>query len=669
LPLPYTARLSETVVLGKLSAQVDLKGTPLKPRGEAVVALKGVTRGRSKPMDVSAKLLARPKDFAVQVTGNIDGVKVLYAEGKLKEDLADLRKPAGLERAPFSLTATLGPWELTHLLSLVQDPHQRTRDQLRLSGTLKGELEAKGPMRAPTVKLRTSLTQLAARSGERRGNVNVSYDYDDTRHVLVAALTDETGGKVALEARTTLDVSMAGLKRGLVLAEMPLVAELMAQDFKPAFLSGASPALRKVGGVLVGSGRVSGTVGTPTAEGELEWKNGELALGGNGDLKDIHLKVSGNREKIELSDLFARSGRGEAKLTATATRRGTEYALVGYADLKEFPVITGDQLMATLSVKVETEGKAGKGLIDLARLHIPEAHIELPKVQAKNLQKLGPPEGIVFVRRGVPVEEQKGVGGSGGEGTKDASAAKSGFQFRARVDAPRNLWVKGDDVNVEVGMDEGFRVEVKEEAQLFGRVRVLRGRIEAFGRRFDLEQDSAVVFNGAPTRPTLDVTAQHVNERADATVVLRVHGPTTNLQIQTSSTPPMSETEIYTLLATGRRKLRPGSGGASGGAAASVVGSLVAAQLKNVLSETLPLDVLSIEAGDTGLAGTKVEAGTYLGDRAYVGFSSRFGADIEDGENANSVRLEYQIGKRWALEAEYGDANAGGADLVWSKDY
>jgi len=64
-----------------------------------------------------------------------------------------------------------------------------------------------------------------------------------------------------------------------------------------------------------------------------------------------------------------------------------------------------------------------------------------------------------------------------------------------------------------------------------------------------------------------------------------------------------------------------------------------------------------------------VEAGTYVNDRVYVGYTVRTNARPELGENTNEVRLEYQISPRWYLEATYGDAKAGSADLLWSRDY
>jgi len=59
-------------------------------------------------------------------------------------------------------------------------------------------------------------------------------------------------------------------------------------------------------------------------------------------------------------------------------------------------------------------------------------------------------------------------------------------------------------------------------------------------------------------------------------------------------------------------------------------------------------------------ADAQVEVGTYMG---------RIGADPLKHENANAIRLEYQLSRRWAVDAEYGDARAGGADLVWTKTY
>jgi translocation and assembly module TamB len=109
------------------------------------------------------------------------------------------------------------------------------------------------------------------------------------------------------------------------------------------------------------------------------------------------------------------------------------------------------------------------------------------------------------------------------------------------------------------------------------------------------------------------------------------------------------------------------------GQVASVLGSLLASQARKALAAKLPLDVFSIEAGEEGLTDARLEVGKYLTDDLYLGYAGRLGAPQNQSttrrENNAAVRLEYQFSPRWGLEVEYGDAQQGGADVIWSKEY
>jgi translocation and assembly module TamB len=240
------------------------------------------------------------------------------------------------------------------------------------------------------------------------------------------------------------------------------------------------------------------------------------------------------------------------------------------------------------------------------------------------------------------------------------------------LDAPKNLWVKGQDLNVEVGLSPDFRVEVGEETDLFGEVRIIRGRLDVLGRRFDFQRNSVVRFTGPPTEPALNVTAIYNNVKAGVKVSMHVQGEAGEIQLVPTSEPPLTESEIYTLLATGRINLKRGSGGSEIGStqAVSVLGSLAASQLKTAVSDKVGLDVLSIQGGDEGLLqGSTLEAGKYVTDDLYLGYAGKVGADPTKYENSNAVRLEYQFLPRWSFEATYGDAKSGSADIVWTRDY
>jgi translocation and assembly module TamB len=305
----------------------------------------------------------------------------------------------------------------------------------------------------------------------------------------------------------------------------------------------------------------------------------------------------------------------------------------------------------------------------------------IPNNTLNHNQSLQRPDDVVLLRNGRPTDKSKRrdpiiradlkkVMGENVKLPPLAAEQQTGRAYWITVDAPRNLWIRGDDVNAEIGLSEGFRVEYTDKALLFGEVQVRRARLDVLGRRFDVRNDSSIRFAGPALKPYVNATAVYKNEQAQTTVYLTVRGQGTDISLKVSSDPPLSESEIYTLLATGRVTLKRGSGSAmSGGEAASIIGSLAASQLKKSLASKLPLDVLSIEAGQGGLQGSKLEAGTYVTDKVYVGYTGRLGADPSKGENSNAVKLEYQISPHWSLEMEYGDARAGGADVIWTRDY
>jgi hypothetical protein len=255
--------------------------------------------------------------------------------------------------------------------------------------------------------------------------------------------------------------------------------------------------------------------------------------------------------------------------------------------------------------------------------------VKLPEEKRKDLQTLERPEGIVLTCQGQPMNPAKAEASAanansatGGGGPAPSEAQR---QYRININAPRNLWVQGADVNTEIGLSENFRVEYSDAASIYGEVHVQRGEVEVevLGRRFNIQNSSQVRFTGPAAAPYINATAEYNNESAGVKVYVAVRGQGKDFTIKPTSDPPLPETDIYTLLATGRRTLKAGSGASSmnQGQVASVLGSVLASQAKKALAAKLPLDVLTIESGDEGLAGARLEVGKYLTDKLYLGYS------------------------------------------------
>jgi translocation and assembly module TamB len=671
----HEAGLVPREIEGTVGLSADIAGTVSAPTGQLELTAEQL---RTPPMD--------PTEVKVQLKADklITGlIEARDARGQLANVNVEVgASPANLQTrrtfddVPAKVDGKFGPLELSRLPIVLGEGRQARR----LRGTVEATVTGRGSLQAPTLTAEARTTQLGA-GDIALGKAEVKLDYQQVRNRLHASLASVNGGSLDLDAGAELDLSFPALRRGLKPSIAPFQATVKAQQFDLAFLTGFNTTLRRVAGTLDVNAWATGTVGEPQAQGRLELKNGILSLFGFGEYRGIHLLVDASNDRISLNDLEAHTDAGSLKLSALGNRNGAQWALSGNAESKDFPVFAEDQLVATLSLRTTFEGSARKDIVQLNKIHIPEAHVELPTQSRRNLQTLRRPDDIILLRDGKPVDPRRARALLARDPTAAAALGESAqlvpenrpFKVILVLDATKNLWVKGQDLNVEVGLSPDFRVELAEATELFGEVRIIRGRLDVLGRRFDFQRNSVVRFSGPPTEPNLNVTALYNATRAGVKVSMHVQGMAGNVQLVPTSEPPLTETEIYTLLATGRTTLRRGSGGSEIGSAqaVSVLGSLAAAQLKGAVTDKVGLDVLSIEAGDEGnlFQGATLEAGKYLTDDLYLGYAGKVGADPTKYENSNAVRLEYQFLPRWSLEATYGDAKSGSADIVWSRDY
>lgn len=670
---------------GTLSLKLGLNGSVLVPRGQLELIAQEATFNGQLPLDARLTVRGEGQDTRMELTAHQltkDRQKrpLIDLSAVVSAPMGALQDPDVIGWVPFQVKGRIHPTPLVELPGLAGEGSALPQ---RVKGLLSLELNAAGTPAAPKIDLTAGLQNLGI-DEKALGQARFHYAYANARSNADALLTSPTGGTLLVETQVPLDLSLHGMKQAPDMNTVPLDVTLRARRFDLAFLGGIHDMVRDLGGVLEADARVAGQLGAPTLKGKVNWKDGKIGLMGFGAYRDIRLALDVTEERLQLQELFARSGSGELKLTADAKAQRGTFELTGKAHLKNFPVVSDDQLLAIVSLDSTLAGTLSQQSVNIRDLYIPQARVELPEVKRKDLQALERPGDIVLVRNGLITSKRRkpatpastpGTGGTGTAGTEeeeeDEPAALRTYEVHVR--APKDIWVVGTDVNVEVGMPlNDFYISYKNEAEIFGTVRVLRGRVDALGRRLDIQRNSEVRFGGPPLAPYLNLTAEHNNERENVKVFIHVRGQGKDFTIEPTSEPPMSETEIYTLLATGRSTLERNSGASmsAGAQAASVVGSLVASQAKQALSAELPLDVFSIEAGDSGgLQGTRLEVGKYISDKIYVGYAGRVGEVANERQNSNAVRFEYQFHPSWSLEANYGDARSGGLDLIWSKEY
>jgi len=676
LPLAVLARAlgRSGRVGGTLSSTLSVAGTVSAPEGQIGVDLAGASADRYPPTDARIEIDLERDAIAARVRVVRRQRALLAIESRLGLPVGGLLHPtpSRLGAAPVRLRAVFGPYLVQRLglppLSDREPPRQ-------LEGRLHADVTVDGTLAAPELLFHAQASDLRLdKTAVGFGRIEATYA---NRHAKIdARLTSAGGGTLQALGGISADLGYPALVRGVDVRRAPLDVRFEAERFDVRGLSGAVQALRTVGGQLTASATVRGTVGAPRPAGRLEWTDGVLTVSGFGAYQKIHLAVHGDEHGLTLDELSAASGSGKARVTGSAKPAGAgAFDVAADAKLDRFPFRGQGQTLAVVSLASKLRGRAAPGDTRL-RADIDDAHVELTDAKRKDLQPLDAPADIVLVERGAPLnkaQEAKLRALRGGKDAPPARGQESEPSLRLAVHAPRQLWVDGKDAKLELGLSPDFHLSIGEKTEIFGQVTVHRGRVDIFGRRFDVKGDSTLSFHGPPDRPELDVRAEHVNTTENITVLLTARGPLDKMVVTVTSPnrPDLGESQLYTLIVTGH--LTGGSGGATSTSpssqAASFLGGLLASKLQSTLARRLPLDVFTIDVGGEGISGTKLEAGRYVSDRLYVGYIGRVGSDPNRYQNRNAVRLDYQITSRWAIEGEYGDLGTGTADLMWKKNY
>jgi len=247
--------------------------------------------------------------------------------------------------------------------------------------------------------------------------------------------------------------------------------------------------------------------------------------------------------------------------------------------------------------------------------------------------------------------------------------------------APSDFWIRGADMNVDlqaaIGLQyrDGLEVVDPPGSKKPSYAEVVRGHVDVLGRRFDIPDNrpAKVTFQGGDfTNAYLDVQAIYKDPPDNVVVTAAVTGPIDQPNPPTlTSDPPLDSSSLAFLLATGHLEAKRGTSSVSTGTqAASILGSVIASQAQSLLSKKLPLDILTISSSDQGVM---IQAGVYLNaisDRLYLAYDHNVITGTEtEVINSNELQIQYQLSKRWDLEAFGGDAGKGGAAAMWTRDY
>jgi autotransporter translocation and assembly factor TamB len=234
-------------------------------------------------------------------------------------------------------------------------------------------------------------------------------------------------------------------------------------------------------------------------------------------------------------------------------------------------------------------------------------------------------------------------------------------QMKVAADWSNAVWYRDGLTKIETEANlEVLKDRWSDDVYLIGSVSLLRGSYDAYGRDFRIKSGD-LQFNGGPgINPALQVEAEY--QTADVVVDAQVSGTADKPQITFQSTPPMTQPEILSVLATGVSSVRgselngPSNGVSPGaGLAADVLSNYLTTQVRTSGLNVLSLDVLRITPTATGNVWT---VGRYLGPRFFFSYS----ANTKDTAS-KVLNGEYFLSPHWSVVGQTGSNTDNYMDL------
>ncbi len=423
-------------------------------------------------------------------------------------------------------------------------------------------------------------------------------------------------------------------------ADAPLqgVMELRIDDL--AAWGAWVPAGWRLRGALHASASFGGLFGAPEFTGKVEGSRlGMRNLLEGIDLHDGELEVSLQGETAKIVKLEARGGDGKLEVSGGATFGESPQAtlrviadkllVLGRVDRQI--VASGD---ATLKLDPKRLAVAGhvnidKGLIDLSRGGAPTLASD-----------------VTVLREPTPEQALNG---------STAAAGGREVDVELMLNLGQALRLRGR------GLDTLLRGELKlttpgGRLALQGTLNATRGTYAAYNQKLDIER-GAVIFNGPPDNPRLDILALRPN--LDMRVGVAVTGTAAAPRISLYSEPDLPDSEKLSWLVLGRAP--DGLGGSDIALLQAAAAALLAGEGNTPsaqLTQLIGLDTLSVRQTAGDVRDTVVSVGKQLTRRWYIGYERSLSS------TAGNWQLIYRLAQRFTLRLQTGIDNS--IDLIWT---
>jgi len=367
-------------------------------------------------------------------------------------------------------------------------------------------------------------------------------------------------------------------------------------------------------------------------------------------ISNIAMEGRFTQSRLELTSLTGRAGQGTiAARGFVGLDAASGFPMDIAVDLRRAELARSDALGATVSGNIAVTNSQSAGALIKGELRIPEARYQIIRQSAAEVAQL---EGVR--RKNAPPPSAAAQAGTG---------APSNWKLDIRVRADNQIFIQGMGLEAEFATD--LRVGgTASKPVVLGEVGVVRGTYSFAGRRFDLDEDGRVTFDGLEmTNPQLDLAANTTVEGVTATI--NIGGRAMAPQITFTSTPTLPQDEVLSRLLFGSSvtSLSPTQAIQLAAALNSLRGSGGGLNPLGKLRSATGIDRLRVLGADkTAGRGTALAAGQYISNDIYVEV-------ITDTRGFTATQLEIALSKTLSILSQTGTFGGSSVNLRYSKEY
>ena len=469
-----------------------------------------------------------------------------------------------------------------------------------------------------------------------KGDEPLALDLEELRVTVRAAAGQITGdaivrsGQFSGQASAQSRLDKRGAKWGVSgTAPVSLQGNVQMKSIRPL----ATLASRSItaDGSLTLAIKGSGTVANPTLSGSVEGDNLKIEHVANGVFfHDGILRAHFGDDALELTEFKLKGGQGE--LTARgrlAARNGTPIIDLEWA-ASQLQVIQHPELRLMVSGAGRLEYK--DALFSLrGELSADQGRVELRK---RTLPSLG--DDVVVAGR---------------ETSSQIAADTKRGNLDLQLDLGSDFTIVGRGLDAVMAGQIRLTSSADKPLAAEGEIRIASGTFEAYGRRLQIEQ-GILYFSGPVSNPGISIRAMRKNQSVEAGV--EVSGTTRDSRVRLISDPEVSDPDKLAWLVLGRQAETSNTqdNNTLQASATALAAGLGTAPFQRQLAQAVGLDEINFIPGGGQSQGGVVAVGKQLSDKVYV--TQEFGTTAA----GNTLRVSYQLTRRWAVRTESGETDA-----------